>query len=132
MIPVAGHGECSAGGARCGQASQGHLAPGGVAGGEVQHGFGGEGGGGGHVAVHGVGLLDSHVAVEGGVVVPVHQVVHRVGHGLDGHVCTRHHGIGGVGHDSADAVAAGGAAGVAVDLNLGHAKFAITGAVDKH
>ena len=57
------------------------------------------------------------VAVDSGVVVPVHQVVGAVGRSLDGNVGTGHHSIGGVGHDSADAVGAG----VAVDLDGGDA-----------
>ena len=52
------------------------------------------------------------VAVDSGVVVPVHQVVGAVGHGLDGHVGTGHHSVGGVGHDGADAVDAIGTATV--------------------
>ena len=95
-----------------GRAFEHHLAPGGVVGGEGQHGLVVEGGGGGHVAVDDVVLRGIGVAVDSGVVVPVHQVVGAVGHGLDDDVGTGHHGIGGVGHDGADAVGVGGVGGV--------------------
>ena len=93
-------------------ADDAHLAPAGVAGREGQHGLGVEGGGGGHVAVDDVVLRGIGVAVDSGVVVPVHQVVGAVGRGLDGDVGTGHHSVGGVGHDGTDAVGAIGTATV--------------------
>ena len=87
--------------------------------GEGEGGFGGEvGGEGGRGGAHGEGLLDGGVAVEGGLLIPVDEVVGLVGRGGDAQL--------GAGQDAVGVVgqlldAGGNGADGAVDLNLGDA-----------
>ena len=114
-----------------GGAFEHHLAPSGVVDGEGQHGFGGEVGGEVNLGgAHGEGLLDGGVAVEGGFLIPVDEVVGRIRGGDNFHR--------GAGQDVVDVLLLGGkdaggqvgsSALVAVDLNLGYAKLVKVGAV---
>ena len=95
-----------------------HAAPVAVVGGEGEGGFGGEVGGEGHVVgAHGEGLLDGGVAVEGGLLIPVDEVVGRIRGGDNFHLGAGQDEVGVLSLGSRYAVGVGGG-GAVVDGDL--------------